>query len=828
MGLEGKSLSDAFERAIRHHQAGQLAEAEALYRHVLAANPRHADSLHGVGAIALQVGQAEAALSYVDTAIPLRPNAADFHHTRGNALKALGRLNEAERSYREALRLRGRFPEALCNLALVLMRLGRFAEAESCGRKAVRLAPHAPDAHTLLGHALGCLGRHQDAQGCYRAAVRLRPQSADAYNNLGHSLSQGGHSAEAERCYREALRLDPGFVDAYNNLGCCLKDAGRPEEAEKYFRQALQLRPTFAEALVNLADALDKLERYRDAEACCRDALRLKPEFAEAHNTLGSILRALGRPAEAEAACRTASRLRPNFALAHNNLGCALIDLGRTSSAITSFQQALECNPHFLEACNNLVSALTKLGQFSAAETYARQALQLRPDFGEAEVSLANLLVAECRHDDVIPRYERILAKHPTLMAARRGLLISLPYIPDLDPAKAFAIHRAFGDAVAAMASRRPLRNGRDPDRRLRIGWLSSDFRDHPVGRNLELFFAHRDRAAFESYCYADVKVPDAMTDRFQGLADVWRPISGLSDAAVAELARNDRIDVMVYLAGRFDRNRPQVAAWRPSPVQVSLFDAATSGLADMDYFIADPMTVPRYPVEQFTERVLRLPNFYLHMPPTESTQPGQPPCLSGGAVTFGSFHNPTKLNARLLAVWSDVLRHVPNARLRFKYLSLFSSADLQGMIRSRIGTDVADRIDFDPSPSPPGGHLAEYDRIDIALDPFPFNGSTATFEALWMGVPVVTLAGSTFMGRWAASMLHKVGLDDLIATSPQGYVETAARLAADRQRLMDLRMSLRERVLRSPLCDGAGTTRHLERMLRAVWRKWCREQTDR
>lgn len=823
MSRQAQLPSDAFQRATQLHQAGQLQQAEALYRQVLAINPGHAESIHLLGVIALQVGQPANALPYFDRAIGLQPRVPEYHNNRGNALRRLGQLSEAEAAFREALRLRGRFPDALHNLGTLLLTLGRFAEAETCGRKAVRLRPDGWQAQTLLGDALGALGRWTEAETCHRAAVRLNPSAANVFTRLGYTLTQLDRSAEAESCYREASRLAPNSADARNNLGCCLKDLGRAAEAEPCFREALRLRPNSPATLANLADALRTLERYQEAETCCRAALQIEPDFADAHSTLGSILGAVGRLPEAEAACGRALQLRPNFALAHNNLGWIMAKRDRNAEAVVCFRNALRLKPNFPEGANNLAHALTRLGHLDEAEAHLESILRLRPNFLEAQVNLGNLRLAQCRPREAIQQYNHVLAQDPHFTSAWRGLLDALPYLPGLDPRESLDTHTAFGRAMAEMATKKPLTNDRHPDRRLRVGWLSSDFHDHPVGRNLELFFRHRNKAAFETYCYADIRTPSPLTDWFRDQSDMWRSISGLTDAAVAELIRGDRIDIMIYLAGRFDRNRPEIAAWRPAPVQVSLFDAATSGLADMDYFISDRIMIPARPVEKFTERPLRLPNFYLHAPPADSPTPGAPPALSR-SVTFGCFHNPTKLNADVLALWARLLRRIPDARLRVKYMDFFAAEDSRKSFRTRLGAEFSDRVDFVTTRTLTGKHLAEYNEIDIALDPFPFNGSTASFEALWMGVPVVALAGDTHMGRWAASMLTKVGLHDLIAASPEEYVEIAARLAGDHGRLVELRQGLRERVRRSVLCDGPRTTRYLERALRAVWRKWCRD----
>jgi predicted O-linked N-acetylglucosamine transferase (SPINDLY family) len=336
--------------------------------------------------------------------------------------------------------------------------------------------------------------------------------------------------------------------------------------------------------------------------------------------------------------------------------------------------------------------------------------------------------------------------------------------------------------------------------------------------------FRNRDQTAFETFCYADVKQPDKVTEAFKKRADAWRSITGLDDAEVAKMIREDRIDIMIYLASHFDDNRPQVAAWRPAPIQISMFDTATSGVAEMDYLMADRVLAPARRAEKFAERVLRLPGCYLHEPPLGGPVPGRPPCLAGGAVRFASFHNPSKLHPKIFSLWGEILRRAPDAQIQFQYMERFADRTLQEAIQRDLGNDVASRAAFGVFTRSIGDHLEAYNHVDISLDPFPFNGSTATFEALWMGVPIVTLLGDTMVSRWTAAMLSKVGLEDLVATSPEEYVEIALRLASDQARLVELRHTLRDRLVRSAICDSRRTSRYFERALRAVWRKWCRD----
>lgn len=602
-------------------------------------------------------------------------------------------------------------------------------------------------------------------------------------------LHRAGRSAEAEEICAEILAHEPAHARALHLLGAIRFAAGARDAAVTFVEQALAAKPDYAEAEFNLAAMLAALGRDDDAARHYARAAELRPEHAEAWARLGAVLMNLGRAAPAEDAYRRALALRPDDASVLSDLSMLARRGGRLDEAV-------------------------ELG---------RRAVAAAPDLAAAQLRLARSLTDRGESEDAQPHYRRAVQLAPEDIDYRRALRLNLLYLPNVDARDLWAEQRAFGQAAAARVGQRlpPPDNLPDPQRRLRVGWLSSDFRDHPVARNIEPVFLNRDRRGFEFICYADGETTDAMTERFRGTADAWRPISGLGDAEVAALIRADRVDVMMYLAGHYDRNRPHVAAWRPAPVQISYDDQASSGVEAMDYLVADPVLAPRTTAEQFSERVLCLPRFYVQQPPTSAPDVGPLPAARAGRVTFGCLNNPAKLNRHVLAVWGEILRRLPEARLRFKYTDRFASVALRDTVRRAIG--VADaQLEFDPDPA---WSIGYYNAVDIALDPFPFSGAATTFEALWMGVPTVTLCGATIAGRQSVAMLRAIGLDDLIAPSREAYVEAAVALARDTQRLTDLRAGLRARVAGSSLCAGALFTRRLERMLRAVWRTWCRAQ---
>ena len=665
-------------------------------------------------------------------------------------------------------------------------------------------------------------GRAGDAEALCRAVLERVPGHARASQLLGLIRFNAGDVETAIVLLERAVAAKPDDAVAEFNLAAALAAIGRLDPAVVHYERALALRPTLIDAYTSLGAVLQKLDRPAEAEARLRQALALAPDDPLILANLASVLFDGGRVDEALDLARRSVERGPDLMPGHLQLGRALATHGDFTAAIAHLRRARELAPDSSKPAVLLTHALYGCRALDEADAVGRDAVQRFPNSAEAAGNLAVVKVAQGEVDAAIGFYRQAARLAPDDPLHHRNLLAALLYSAQVTPAERFEEHLAFGRAMAARVVRPlpPVRRAHMPGRKLRVGWLSSDFRNHPVTVNLGLLFSCRDRSRFDYVAYADVLKPDSLTEVVRSDMDQWRSIVGMSDEAVAALIREDEIDIMVYLAGRFDGNRPQVAAWRPAPIQISLFDAATSGLAEMDYLIADPALVPRTGSEIFTERVVRLPSLYSHPPFESARTPGPPPMHAAGHVTFGSFNNPTKLNERVLALWADLLRRVRDARLLFKYLGLFANAGVCDRVRRGLGA-VADRAEFvAAADTTVEDHLRAYDRVDIALDTFPFNGSTTTFEALWMGVPVVSLLGDTLMSRWSASMEHALNLDELVAHHPEEYVEIAARLATDPVRLAGWRASLRDRIRRSPLCNGSLRARQIERLFQALWRR--------
>lgn len=678
------------------------------------------------------------------------------------------------------------------NAAFALHQSGDLPHAESLYRQVLQLDTNQADALLYLGFLSHQLGRNAEALALMQRATVLRPDNPVFYSNLAHVYRATGNVPAAIQAYRSVLTLTPSDSAAHCDLANLLVEEGSLNDAIEHFRRALKLRPDHADAYNNLAHAYGMLGKFDEAIECLRALLALDPSRADANNNLGIVFEGQGKPQLALDYFQAAVRLKPGYAEAYSNLGNAYRDLGDLDSAEKNYRQALSFNPALAEAWNNLGGVLGGMGLIAEAlEAYAR-ALDIRPDY----------------------------------LDANRAYLTTWLYQPDATAEESFEQHTAF-EARFCSGLRdigRHFHNYRDPRKKLRIGYVSSDFRNHPVGRNIIPLLESHDRNQFEVYLYGNVKRPDGITEWFKHKADSWNSIVGMTDQAAAELIRYHEVDILVLLAGRFDDNRPLIAGYRPAPVQISLHDPATSGLTNIDYLLTDYNLSPRDTKEKFTERLFHLPTLYLHAPMVNVAEVASLPAATKGYVTFGSFNNLAKVNERVVALWSRVLHAVPGSRLILKYQNIFGNKNIHLRYRDLFESHgiESQRLDLASASDTGEQHLARYADIDIALDPFPFAGSTTTFEALWMGVPVITLPGQTMASRWSMAMLRKASSDDLIAGSEDEYAQIAQRLANDLDMLAQLRASLRERVENSPLCDQKARARQVEQAMRWMWKKWC------
>ena len=567
-----------------------------------------------------------------------------------------------------------------------------------------------------------------------------------------------------------------------------------------------------------------RMGRMEEAVDHYRAALALQPDNASLHDHLGIVLGRQGALEEAVTHFRRALELDPGRAATCNNLGLAYKELGDAEQAEACYRKALEIAPDFAEAHNNLGVLQSGRGRLGEAEACFREALALQPDYLNARVNLAVSLQAQGRIDEADQCFRAALALQPGNGELHSKLLFNLNYDATIEAQTMFEAHREWdrrhgGEAMSASS----FPNDRDPQRRLRIGYVSADFRKHSVAFFLESLLAHHDREAVEVYCYSDVIREDEVTRRLRALVPHWRRTCGVDDAELALRIRRDAIDILVDLAGHTAGNRMAVFARRAAPVQISwLGYPNTTGLAAMDYRITDFIADPPGAEQWHSEQLLRLRGGFLCYQ-GETGHPGRGPAAVAEHVVFGSFNNLSKFSDQVLNLWAEILRRVPNARLLLKNRALEDPACRDRLIGRFFAHGVeAERLELVGWTATPEDHLHLYERVDIALDTAPYNGTTTTCEALWMGVPVITLCGERHASRVGASLLHRIGLDELVAADAAGYVSLAVDLAGDPMRRSELHTGLRRRMLSSPLCDGKAFAREMESAYRRVWGEWC------
>jgi len=818
------------QEAIQSHQSNRLDTAEQAYRDILNTHPNHSEALHLLGLIAQEkgnyseaenliskalqfsplnsgyynslgitlqkMGQPEQAIANYKKALELSPGSAELYNNLANACSKQGRNDEALHFYRQALAIVPESVEVLNNMGTVLLEQEKLEQSLACFSNALAINPVYTRALYNAGLALQKMGRDRQALDYYRGVLKINPEYFNAHLNIGIILRGKRQCDDAIDHFQKALKIKPDSAEAYNNIGTALRAKGNSSQAAACFSKALEIRPVYPEASSNLGLAFVDENKLDDARQCFEKALQMKPDYLPAYNHIGNLLNLQNNIDESVAYYRKALDIDSHCPESHFNLGCRLMEQNRLEEAVACFQRAIEIRPHYPDALNNLAAALKEQGRLKES----------------------------------IACYRKTIEIDPSLSWAHSNLLFALNFDPESESAELYdqaqAWWRRHGQDRAPSSD---YRNRPDPQRRLKIGYVSPDFWQHPVSLFFLPLISGHDRNWVEVYCYAEVAQPDQTTEQVKRYADHWVSTLGLTDRQVADRIKQDRIDILVDLAGHTARNRLLAFAYKPAPIQVTwLGYGNTTGMPVIDYFITDEVADPAGIADQYyCEKLVRLPQGFLCYGP-----PDVVPDIQGltnsknDPIVFGSFNNVSKLNRRTIVLWSQILQRVPESRLvlkskqlrdqatRDRYLDMFSESGVN-----------AERIHLLPRTQSVYDHLAQYHQIHIALDPHPYNGTTTTCEALWMGVPVVTLRGDCHYARVGASLLTRVGLTDLIAESEQQFVDNAVALANDISRLSELRLSLRSIMASSSLCNSKNFARDMEEKFREMWRTWCSSQ---
>ena len=670
----------------------------------------------------------------------------------------------------------------------------RYVDAEKLSVSITEEFPKHQFAWKVLAAVLKQMGKINESLVVSQKSVQVNPQDAEAHSNLGILLQELGRLDESEKSFRQAITLKPNYAKAHSNLGNVLQELGKLDESEKSFRQAITLKPDYAEAHSDLGIILRELGKLDESEKSFRQAITLKPDFAAAHSNLGNTLQELGRLDESESSHRKAIVLKPDFAVAYNNLGNTLKDLRKLDEAEASLRQAITLKPDYAKAYIKLGVILHELGRLEEAETSYTQAIVLQPDYAEA-------------HSNLLFLYSGFMyeSSHYLKKAREYGQQIAKSVVSK------YSNWLCVGNTKI-----------------LRVGMVSGDLKNHPVGYFLEEFLNQLGKFDFELYAYTTQSNEDDLTLRIKPGFTRWKSLVGISDVNAADHIYNDGIHILIDLSGHTGKNRLPIFAWKPAPVQISwLGYFASTGVADIDYILGDPYVTPTEEANHFSEKIWQLPESYIcFTEPEVDIDVVSLPALDKKKVTFGCFNKIARITDPVVRVWSEILHAVPTAVLFLKDKNFEVESIRESFYdRFKVNGIQKDRLILEGQ-SPRSKYLAAYNRVDIALSPFPYGGGTTSAEGLWMGVPVITMQGNHFLSHLGESIANNTGLSDWIAVDEEDYVAKAIAFSTDLEGLEKLRSRLRAQVLSCPLFDAERFTNHFKNALRGMWKRF--EERDK
>jgi protein O-GlcNAc transferase len=713
-------------------------------------------------------------------------------------------------------------PEHLTKELIGYFSVRNYAVLEQRAQEIIAIYPDFAFAWKALSVAQTLTGG--DALPAARRAAALLPRDAEAQNNCAKALLDAGQSAEARDKCIAALKIDAGNVLAMNNLGNACRQMGRFDEALNAYRNALARAPNYFEAAFNLGTLLSEAGDPEGAVAAFELALRLQPAHQSGVRLLARQLTLLGRLEDAIKVMRVAANQTGASVDLLDEFAGLWIEAGEHAQALAIAERALALAPQHASVHNRRGAALLGLGRLSQAQRAFEQSIASDATHAKVWMNLGNVLRDLLRGQEALAAYGKAIELEPTQPEIFTNLLMASNYLglsdgPLIDAALAIQDRRAV--ACTSWV------NDADPARPLRVGLVSGDLREHPVGRFLVAPLAALRGRAIDVFAYSNHGCSDKITVALQASIGHWRNIHGVSDDKVVEIITADQIDLLVDLSGHTGGGRLNVFARKPAPLQATWFGYfATTGIKAIDYVIADPVVLPPSEETHFVEKVWRLPGtYYCYTPPQFTLDGGPLPALRTGHITFACFNNAAKLNPQVLSCWAEILKALPSSKLYLKS-SHFSQPEVVATLTERfemLGIGM-ERLIFEAADGFER-YLAAYRRVDIALDPFPFTGGATTADALWMGVPVLSLKGQRFISHQGETILNSVGLNDWIASGHDEYIALALAKAGNLEALSDLRHSLRERLLASAFVDAVRFSASLEAVWRGMWVKWCAEQ---
>ena len=807
---------------------GRPDDALASFDRALMVAPDFVEAISNRAQLLYRTGCDQAAISAFDRLLALRPDHAEGFFLRGNALARMGRHADAVRSYDSALKLRPNVPDLLNNRGNALEALRRYDDALASYDAALRIRPDFAEAHNNRASLLATLSRPDQALAGFERVLALQPDHPQALNNRGNTLCALGRHEEALASYERALAIRPDYAEAISNCGIALSALGRHEEALAHFDRAVVLAPRHAPAWYNRGNALSALKCYEEALASYEQALALVPDYVDALDNRGNTLLNLHRYAEALASFDRALALSRENPAIHNNRGSALNALKHHDEALASYEQALVLKPDFADAHSNRADVLKELRRYDEAIVSYERALAIDPEHVDASVGVADAALSMCDWARTAtlagPIAERVRAGKPTV-----GPFTLLAFFDDPE------LHRK--GAETFVTERIPVKpepvcgGSAVAHEKIRVAYLSADFRRHATAYLMAGLFERHDRSRFDIIGVAfDVDDGSEMRRRLVEAFDEFHDVGTKSDRDVARLLHARDVDIAVDLKGHTGESRLGIFAHRGAPIQVNYLGyPGTIGADFIDYIIADPVIAPLDHAPFFAEKIVQLPDCYQVNDRKRAIAQNTPTRSEAGlpveGIVFCCFNNSYKITAAVFNVWMRLMRAVPTSVLWLLRGSVDAQRNLCREAQAR-GVDPA-RLVF-AGRSDVAEHLARHRLADLFLDTLPYNAHTTASDALWAGVPVLTCQGSAFAGRVGASLLRAIGLPELVTQNLADYEALALQLATDPALLGALRRRLAQSRLTCPLFDTDRFRRHVEAAYTTMWDIWRRGEPPR
>jgi len=827
-------------------ELGDLTGAIQFYMKAIKLKPRFPDAYNNLASAYMLTGQTQQAMDTYNMALTLHPDMVDAHTNLGNLHKASGDLEKAKQCYLEAIKIKPEFPIAWNNLAGVFKEEGQPNTAVAYYKEAIRLCPEFADAHSNLGNALKETNLLQDAIASYQTAIKLRPDFAIAHGNLGSCYYDLGDFASAIKSFNYAIQLEPNFADAYNNLGNALKEVSRLDEAINAYRSALHLKPDHPHAYNNLGNAMIEKGYIKEAIHCYVTAIRLMPKFSAAHCNLGSVFKEQGKMDQSIAHYLEAIKIDPAFADAFSNLGNAYKETGHLDDAMVCYNKALALEPNYAEAYSNLAATNKDCGKIVEAILLYKKAMEIKPDFGDVIANLFHAMTVVCdwtkREEDFAGLYSLL-----TEQLAKKGCVpsvqpwhaaaypLSLSELLQISKRYAARVKMNVALSDASFKFRPKNRNAR-----LKVGYVSSNFGNHPMSQLIQSMFSQHNSARFEVFCYT-LSASDGSLSRLKMERDAEHvvDISGLHACEAAELIHNDGIHVLVNLNGYTKGAKNEIFALRPAPIQVALLGHLGSMGADyIDYIVADNIVIPPELTDFYSEKMMYLPHCFAPADHKNSAahlldggdhvtgisaMPNSAPTrahygISEDKFVFCNFGQLFKIDPLIFDVWMNLLKRVKNSVL---WLLRFPAAGEVNILREARKRGVRESQIVFSDVAPREEHIRRGVLADLFLDTTASNAHTTACDILWSGTPLVTMKGEKMTSRVAASLLRSVGLEeDLVVKSYAEYEELCVSLAEDSDRLFQLRTTLEARRNSCALFDSQRWVRNWETALQMAWRR--------